>query len=108
MTDNPWNGRMDDRFESEAGLPSPAKDSDIQEALSRRYSDSVAVVLRLRSGRYAIYNNLRELCGIADSLEEWPPAVWRAPTPPKKPAAVMTLPRKPSKPVIDLKELDLL
>jgi hypothetical protein len=97
-------------------LESAATNPDIQEALSRRYSDSVVVILRLKSGRYAIFDNLRALCGVVDSLEEqWPPECWRAPPPPsqqvtKSPKTkyeVERLPRKPAQPPINLKELGL-
>lgn len=84
--------------------PSPADDPDVQEALSKRYAPDVVRILRLRSGRFAVFNHAGELCGITDKLTiyytdmncfEWPPAPWH----PFQPAQ--------SKPV-DLEELGLL
>lgn len=98
-------------------LPSAATNPDIQESLSLRYSDRIVVVLQLRSGNYAIYNNLRELCGVVESLDRWPPVVWRAPrlaeaakpVAPKTKYALTSLPRKTdnTQPAINLKELGL-
>lgn len=95
----------------ELKLPSPAVDPDIQEALSLRYSDQVVILLQLRSGRFAVYNNMRELCGVWDTelygetfagmLDvSWPPAPWRPPPPPPI--------RRAAKVSIDLEELGLL
>lgn len=99
----------------ELQLPSPATDPDIQEALSLRYSDQVVILLRLRSGNFAVYNNMRELCGVFDgALHErktdgqggfwyavgWPPPCWRPPPPPPI--------RRAAKVSIDLEELGLL
>lgn len=84
--------------------------SDEQEALSRAHdSSAIVILLRLTSGRFAVYNNARELCGIitpeyqdADIPEytyvaiPWPPTGWRPPA------------KVPQRPTIDLKELDLI
>ncbi|SRR6266550_2585011 len=79
--------------------------SDEQEALSRKYSDDVILLLPLKSGdRVAVFNNARELCGFFD-LGHGDPATsdferimwfWHPPT---KPA---------TRPIIDLTELGLL
>lgn len=37
---------------------------DEQEALSRKYSNDVIILLRLSSGNLAVFNNARELTGI--------------------------------------------
>lgn len=95
----------------ELALPSPVTDPDIQEALSLRYSDQVVILLRLRSGNFAVYNNMRELCGVApayhgitdreeQAFNEWPPPCWRPPPPPPI--------RRTAKVAIDLEELGLL
>jgi len=47
-----------------------------REALSLRYATTVIPVLQLSTGRYAIFNHTWELCGITDSLNEWPPLCW--------------------------------
>lgn len=59
-----------------------------QEALSRRYSNDVIILLPLHSGAIAIFNNARELCGYANIegdkawdivLSQWhPPAAREA------------------------------
>ena len=49
---------------------------DGREALSLAHGAHPIGVLRLSSGRYAIYNDIRELQGIVDSLDPWPPACW--------------------------------
>lgn len=41
-----------------------------QEALSRKYSNATAIVLRLSDGGYALFNCQRKLIGITNSLEE--------------------------------------
>ncbi len=77
---------------------------DEQEALSRKYSDDVILLLPLESGRIAVLNNARELCGCLDTwcysghecLWHRIKEIWHAPA---KPAA---------RPVIDLNELGLL
>jgi hypothetical protein len=90
----------------------PTTNPDVQEALSRRYSDDIIMLLPLsqREGgpsaqRIAVFNNARELCAIlpyGDAqgahniyryLSAWHP-----------PAAAPTL----TKPPVDLEELDLI
>lgn len=83
----------------------PTTNPDMQEALSRRYSDDIIMLLPLRSGQIAVFNSARELCGFAGAiefdeeffwgkiLEMWHP-----------PAAAPTL----TKPPVDLEELDLI
>lgn len=46
---------------------------DEQEALSRKYSDDVIILLPLKSGHVAVFNSARELCGIDDGYGfcEW-------------------------------------
>lgn len=56
-------------------------DPDTQEALSRRYADTVVIMLPLRSGKLAVFNNARELCGFIEGGADWPPSCW---VPPKK------------------------
>ena len=75
---------------------------DEQEALSRRYSDDVILLLPLKSGAIAVFNNARTLCGFVDETcklnEEIILQLWH---PPEKPA-----PRK--RQGVDLEELGLL
>jgi hypothetical protein len=91
----------------------PTTNPDVQEALSRRYSDDIIMLLPLSTrDAFAVFNSARELCGFVDveqrtsghgetsgmiSLyglaEAWHP-----------PAAVPTL----TKPPVDLEELDLI
>lgn len=59
--------------------------ADEQEALSRRYANDVVIILKLASGRFAVFNNARELCSIVDLEVSWPPSDWR---PPKEVKAV--------------------
>ena len=47
-----------------------------REALSSRYSRATIHIFQLTSGRFAIFNTAWDLCGIADSLDVWPPACW--------------------------------
>jgi len=61
---------------------------DDQEVLSRKYSDDLVLLLPLASGRIAVLNSARELCGyldvttaFADMLRIRIGAVWRRPTP---------------------------
>lgn len=71
---------------------------DEQEALSRRYGDEVIMLLPLRSGRLAIFNNARELCGFVALEGEMMDALrftWRAP-------------KKAERKSVDLEELGLL
>lgn len=71
---------------------------DEQEALSRRYGDEVIMLLPLRSGRLAVFNNARELCGFVAQEDEFMDALrftWRAP-------------KKVERKTVDLKELGLL
>jgi hypothetical protein len=89
----------------------PTTNPDVQEALSRRYSDDIIMLLPLKSERIAVFNAARELCGIAEhthadtgiykarDLHVWQLIqVW------KPPAAAPTL----TKPPVDLEELDLI
>lgn len=79
--------------------------SDEQEALSRAHDSSAIVILiRLSSGRFAVFNNARELCGTLtrDELayavtwwKQWPPLCWRAPA------------KAPEHPKVNLEELGL-
>lgn len=52
-------------------------DPKVQEALSRRYSSAAIILLPLKDGSWACFNNARELCGIAptaaDALNLWRP-----------------------------------
>lgn len=74
--------------------------TDEQEALSRKYSDDVILLLPLKSGSWAVFNNARELCGFInardDIFQNRLSGVWH---PPAKPAA---------QPAVDLTELGLL
>jgi hypothetical protein len=69
---------------------------DEQEAKSRRYSNDVVLLLRLASGRVAIFNNAREL----DRIIEPPPfdLSVKPVTPPKS---------LPSSPLFSTDDLDL-
>lgn len=51
---------------------------DEQEALSKAHSNEVILVLPLKSGRLAVFNNARVLCGITTSWETVP-VHWRPP-----------------------------
>jgi hypothetical protein len=77
----------------------PTTNPDVQEALSRRYSDDIALVLPLKSHKLAIFNNARDLCGIITISELF--KIWEVWHPP---AAAPTL----TKPPVDLEELDLI
>jgi hypothetical protein len=90
----------------------PTTNPDVQEALSRRYSDDIIMLLPLRSGAVAVFNAARELCGFSKFHEmtykekyhyhfvDWilVKACWHPP------AAAPTL----TKPPVDLEELDLI
>jgi hypothetical protein len=89
----------------------PTTNPDVQEALSRRYSDDIIMLLPLRSGAIGVFNAARELCGFTKFHEmsykeynyhfvDWRVIadVWHPP------AAVPTL----TKPPVDLEELDLI
>jgi hypothetical protein len=89
----------------------PTTNPDVQEALSRRYSDDIIMLLPLRSGAIGVFNAARELCGFIESYQlvyasdwgpgdlwEWIKNVWHPP------AAAPTL----TKPPVDLEELDLI
>lgn len=93
-------------------FPSAVDNPDIQEALSHRYSNKAIVVLKLKSGRFAIFNNTRELCGIVWSLEQWPPPCWREPLGAGTADEIVArfAPKPSPKPQlkIDLKELGLI
>lgn len=54
----------------------PVTNPDAQEALSTCYANDLIVVRRLRSGRWAVFNTVRELCGIVERLED-AEMVWR-------------------------------
>lgn len=84
--------------ERERSLGSPAENPDVQEALSRAHSSGIVLILRLKSGRFAIFNNARELCGIVDDSELawiWPIECWHPPA------------AAPQRQTIDLEELGL-
>jgi hypothetical protein len=79
----------------------PTTNPDVQEALSRRYSDDIVMLLPLRSSRLAVFNAARELCGflsVERDQHERIMSVWHPP------AAAPTL----TKPPVDLEELDLI
>lgn len=80
----------------------PTTNPDVQEALSRRYSDDIIMLLPLKSGAIGVFNAARELCGLLahDEDDDWPSIqrVWYPPT------AAPTL----TKPPVDLEELDLI
>lgn len=67
--------------------------ADEQEALSRCYGNDIILILPLTSGRIAVFNNARKLCGIVERVED-APAAWRAPAKPQR--------------GVDLKELGLI
>jgi len=75
-----------------------------REALSRVHSHETIPVLQLSTGRYAIFNHAWELCGIADSLAQWPPTCWHAKEP-IPPSDSLDLPRLTLE---DLKDLGIL
>jgi hypothetical protein len=56
--------------------------SDEQEALSRKYSNDVLLILPLKSGKIAVFNRAFELCGIANSMDD-ALGIWYAPASPK-------------------------
>lgn len=68
---------------------------ETQEALSRRYSDDIVILLQLENGNIAVFNNAREFCGVVTSLETWPPSCWKPPA-------------KAEPKTVDLKELGLI
>lgn len=95
----------------------PTTNPDVQEALSRRYSDDIIILLPLQNRaddplatRLAVFNSARELCGFADvfcdtygsgaEYDTWDKIseAWHPPT------AAPTL----TKPPVDLEELDLI
>ena len=71
--------------------------SDEQEALSRVYSDDIIILLPLRSGRVAVFNSARTLCGMIHKPEPirddtWPwwkelMRVWHKPAATPKPSS---------------------
>jgi len=76
---------------------------DEQEALSRKYSDDVILLLPLENGRIAVLNNARELCGYLNVTLPFRQILWR------RLADVWHPPVKPTaRPIIDLNELGLL
>jgi hypothetical protein len=87
----------------------PTTNPDVQEALSRRYSDDIIILLPLRSGAIGVFNSARELCGFIDDPREFcteggysfSAALSDTWEPPK---AAPTL----TKPPVDLEELDLI
>ena len=54
---------------------------DEQEALSKKYGTEVVMLLPLKSGKIAIFNSARELCGIIDGerINTWN-TTWHPPT----------------------------
>lgn len=56
----------------------------VLEASAQRFGADVIGVLRLRDGRFAIFNHAYELCGFVESLDAWPPICWRPWAPPKR------------------------
>lgn len=88
----------------------PTTNPDVQEALSRRYSDDIIMLLPLRSSRLAVFNAARELCGFVpvERDEFWTELkidweyVWEVWHPPAAAAPTLT------KPPVDLEELDLI
>jgi len=70
-----------------------------REALSLRMGTMLVPILRLSTGRYAVFNHAYELCGIIDTLSEWPPSCWH-------PAAKVEI--APLSPSINLHDLGLL
>jgi hypothetical protein len=86
-------------FDINAPENSPANNPDVQEALSRRYSDDIALILPLKSCKLAIFNNARELCGIITKSELF--KIWEVWYPPK-PAPTA------AKPSVNLEDLELL
>lgn len=48
----------------------PVTNPDAQEALSKCYGNDVIILVPLKSGRWAIGNNARQLCGIVESSPE--------------------------------------
>lgn len=51
-------------------LPSPTADKDVQEALSRRYTNAHVVILPLASGHFAIFDRRWTLHAIADGVPQ--------------------------------------
>jgi hypothetical protein len=83
----------------------PTTNQDVQEALSRRYSDDIIMLLPLKSGAIGVLNSARELCGILNDLLDSRDLniteildMWHPPT------AAPTF----TKPPVDLEELDLI
>jgi hypothetical protein len=53
---------------------------DEQEALSKKYGNDVVIMLPLKSGNIAVFNNARELCTIVEDIRDvfdnwYPPSV---------------------------------
>lgn len=83
----------------------PTTNPDVQEALSRRYSDDIIMLLPLRSGAIGVFNAARELCGIMEPFYREEDETWlEIEQKWHPPAAAPTL----TKPPVDLEELDLI
>lgn len=81
----------------------PDRNPDVQEALSRKYSDDVIMLLPLKNGTLAVWNSARELCGFVHRSVNGPfwneiERVWHPPKPVTPQA----------KPPVDLDDLELL
>lgn len=80
---------------------------DEQEALSRRYSNDIIILLPLKSGNIAVFNNeSRKLCGIIEDYDAFfsSPSTWTAIKDAwSKPVEIKSISRN-----IDLEELGLL
>jgi hypothetical protein len=79
----------------------PATDPRVQEALSRRYSNDIIMLLPLRDGSIAVFNAARELCGFVPA--RWADLseierIWHPPAP------APTTHKSP----VDLNDLELL
>lgn len=87
-------------FDPDARENWPDRNPDVQEALSRKYSDDVIMLLPLKSHKVAVFNAARDLCGIASILPSWVEVrnVWHPPKPVTPQA----------KPPVDLDDLELL
>jgi hypothetical protein len=71
---------------SHSAAQSPDRDRDTQEALSRRYGDSIIILLPLKSGNVAVFDASRQLCGFfqPDENSLWWPAIQEMWHPPEK------------------------
>jgi hypothetical protein len=71
----------------------PSETPEGRAALSRAHSPQVVCILRLDSGRFAIYNYAKQFQGIVTDLSIWPPPCWSPPA---------------ERPAIDLHDLGIL